>query len=240
MNYMESIKDILKKNLPESIDKQEYRQKVFDLCNRLQVGESRRFSDTKFVKPHNLPLFIQCINEFVKSHNAKVAGAKIVVDEKNCLIVKRQVLPLRRQRKLKNGVIQNSSNDRHPLALNILKFQRYNFNFFSCEEVVFFEYITFKGMKFKDKWFYHSSETIRREAGIKKHSLNSILQRFQQMGILEIEVRGMPRVKYFSLNYSRVMELLPQIFLLNENGQLDAEFRQLLYDFFQPFIENSK
>jgi hypothetical protein len=37
-------------------------------------------------------------------------------------------------------------NDTHPLAINVLKLNRYNYDFFNCEEVVFFEYIIVKGM----------------------------------------------------------------------------------------------
>lgn len=35
--------------------------------------------------------------------------------------------------------------DKHPLSINILKLQRYNFNFLKCEEVVFFEFLVVKG-----------------------------------------------------------------------------------------------
>ena len=41
--------------------------------------------------------------------------------------------------------------DTHPLAINIQKLQRYNYDYFNCEEVVFFEYIVVKGMAFKKK-----------------------------------------------------------------------------------------
>ena len=37
------------------------------------------------------------------------------------------------------------------MGYNILKLNRYNYDFFNCEEVVFFEYIVVKGMAFKKK-----------------------------------------------------------------------------------------
>lgn len=129
--------------------------------------------------------------------------------------------------------------DTHPLAINVLKFQRYNFDFFNCEEVVFFEYIVVKGMAFKKKKeFFHSSETIRFETGIKKHSLNTIIKRFQNLGIISIEVKGMPKVKHFTVHFPKIVELLPQIYQLTENGQLQAVFSKHLADFFAPLVEN--
>ena len=72
----------------------------------------------------------------------------------------------------------NKEKDVHPLAINILKLQRYNSDFFNCEERTFFEYLIIKGMAFKNKEFFHSSETIYIETGIKKHSLKTIIKRF--------------------------------------------------------------
>ena len=77
-----------------------------------------------------------------------------------------------------------------PLALNILKFKNYNFNYFSCEEAIFFEYLIVKGQSFKFKEFFHSTETISSETGIKKHSLNSIIKKFIRREYLEALPRG--------------------------------------------------
>lgn len=129
--------------------------------------------------------------------------------------------------------------DKHPLAINILKFQRYNFKFFSCEEAVFFEYIVIKGKSFtKTGSFFHSSSTIEKETGIKKHSLQSIINRFKDLKIIEVEVKGMPRVKYFSVNFPQIITLLPEIFKLSENSILYADFKTQLFDFFQPLADS--
>lgn len=125
--------------------------------------------------------------------------------------------------------------DKHPLAINVMKLQRYNFNFFSTEEVVFFEYLMVKGSSFKaGKQFYHSTETIFRETGIKKNSLNSIIKRFTELGIIKIEVKGFPKVKHFLVVFPRVMELFSQIYQSSENGKLPSALSKLLFDFFQP------
>lgn len=127
--------------------------------------------------------------------------------------------------------------DKIPFALNVLKFQRYNFNYFSCEEVVFFEYILVKSIAFKQNSFFHSSETIFQETGIKKHSLNSIIKRFEQLGYLTVEVKGMPRVKYFIVNFVKIYEDVGVIYQLEDNGKPLYDFRKLLADYFQPLVK---
>lgn len=128
--------------------------------------------------------------------------------------------------------------DTHPLAINILKLKRYNYNFLNCEEVVFFEYIVVKGMAFKNKEFFHSSETIRKETGIKKHSLKSIISRFESLGIISTEIKGMPRVKYFTVHYPKIIDLIPKIYQLSNNGKLSSEFSKHLSDFFIPLVDD--
>ena len=129
--------------------------------------------------------------------------------------------------------------DTHPLAINIQKLQRYNYDYFNCEEVVFFEYIVVKGMAFKKKKeFFHSSETIRQETGIKKHSLKSIISRFESLGIISTEIKGMPRVKYFTVHFPKIVELIPKIYQLSNNGKLPSDFSKHLSDFFLPLVDN--
>ena len=128
--------------------------------------------------------------------------------------------------------------DKHPLAINIKKLQRYNYNYFCCEEVILFEYLVVKGKSFKFKPFYHSSETIFKETGIKKHSLNTILKRFKELGYISIEVKGMPKVKHFTVHYPKIQEDLAKIYLLEENGKQLYEFRQLLTEYYLTLTEN--
>lgn len=134
-------------------------------------------------------------------------------------------------------MIAKAKKDSHPLAINIRKFQRYNYNYFSCEEVVFFEYLVVKANAFKQVPFYHSSETIFKETGIKKHSLNTIIKRFENLNYISIEVKGMPRVKYFTVHYPKIYDDIRHIYLLDDNGQPLYEFRQLLAEYFLPLVE---
>lgn len=129
-------------------------------------------------------------------------------------------------------------NDANPLAVNIIKLQRYNFKFFSLEEVVMFEYLIVKARAFKFKEFYHSSATIEKETGIKKSKLNSILHRFKRIKILNITVKGRPQVKYFKVDFKKIYSLLNKIYG-NEKEKPFAEIRKLLTDFYKPLAENS-
>lgn len=134
-------------------------------------------------------------------------------------------------------MFSKSKKDKHPLAINIRKLQRYNYSYFGCEEVVFFEYMVVKGNAFKHKPFYHSSETIFNETGIKKHSLNTIIKRFEELGYISTEVKGMPKVKHFTVHYPKIHDDLPKIYVLEENGQPLYDFRQLLAEFYLPLVE---
>src|SRR5688572_6276471 len=114
---------------------------------------------------------------------------------------------------------KRSRQDTVPLAINIIKFQRYNFKFFSSEEVIIFEYFTVKAISFKLKEFYHSSATIEKETGIKRSKLETILHRFVDLKILSITVKGMPKVKWFKVHFKEIYNLLPKIYM-SEKGKL--------------------
>lgn len=127
--------------------------------------------------------------------------------------------------------------DKNPMAVNIQKLQRYNFNFFSLEEVIFFEYLVIKGKAFLFKPFYHSSSTIAAETGIKRNKLESIIKKFQGLHLIKVELKGYPKVKHFLVNYSVIPSLFDKIYQFAENGKLSVENRKLLDDFYKPFVE---
>jgi hypothetical protein len=126
--------------------------------------------------------------------------------------------------------------DKNPLSVNIQKLQRYNFNFFKLEEVVFFENLVVKSKSFKFKPFFHSSETIFKETGIKRNKLDAILERFIDLEILTIEIKGFPKVKHFVVNFEKVQSYLPKIYQSAENGKLPAHITKLLADFYNPYV----
>jgi hypothetical protein len=130
--------------------------------------------------------------------------------------------------------------DKNPLSINIQKLQRYNFNFFKLEEVVFFEYLVVKSKSFKFKPFFHSSETIFKETGIKRNKLDAILKRFIELEILSIEIKGFPKVKHFVVNFEKVQYYLPKIYQSAENGRLHPYITKLLDDFYNPYVISYK
>ena len=131
----------------------------------------------------------------------------------------------------------NIAADKNPTCVNILKLQRYNFKFFSLEEVIFFEYLVVKAKAFGFKQFFHSTETISRETGIKRSKLDSIIKRFYSLGLISVEVKGFPKVKYFKLDFEKVFTLLSKIYKSADNGKLSADMLKLLSDFYNPLVE---
>ena len=130
--------------------------------------------------------------------------------------------------------------DNHPLAVNCLKFQYYNFNFFSCQEIVLFEtLIVLGGISFKKKdEFFHSTKTLTDKTGIKKHTVDKSIERFETLGIIDVEVKGMPRVKFYKMNWDNIIELLPEIYQFDVFRKQFNESTQPLYDFFHQCAEN--
>ncbi len=127
--------------------------------------------------------------------------------------------------------------DKNPLSINIRKLQRYNFEFFSLEEVVFFEYIVVKAPLFKYKEFFHSTSTIEKEIGIKRSKLDSIIIKFSKLGIVTVEVKGFPKVKHFTVNFQQIEKYLSKIYQSAENGKLFAEMSKLLVDYYKPLVD---
>jgi hypothetical protein len=131
----------------------------------------------------------------------------------------------------------NLQADRNPTCVNILKLQRYNFKFLSLEEVIFFEYLVVKAKAFGFGQFYHSTETISGETGIKRTKLDTIIQKFERLGILQVEVKGFPKVKHFKVDFEQIHSLLSRIYQSAENGKLSADMLKLLSGFYNPLVE---
>ncbi|MGV3529140.1 MAG: hypothetical protein ACO1OO_09610 [Flavisolibacter sp.] len=132
----------------------------------------------------------------------------------------------------------NLEKDKNPTCVNIIKLQRYNFKFFSLEEVVFFEYLVVKAKAFGFGQFYHSTETISSQTGIKRTKLDTIIGKFNKLGILHVEVKGFPKVKHFTVDFEQIQALLSQIYQSAENGKLPADMLKLLSGFYNPLVES--
>ena len=132
-------------------------------------------------------------------------------------------------------------NDKHPLAVNIIKYQRYNFAFLNCQEIVLFEtLLVLGGISFKNKEFFHSTQTLSDKTGIKKHSINKILSRFKGLGFIEYQIKGMPKVKHITVLWENIFEQLPDFYQPNENDKQYDDIIKLFIEYFQPLTDTNK
>jgi hypothetical protein len=134
------------------------------------------------------------------------------------------------------------NNDKHGLAINILKFQYYNSNYFNCQEVVLFEtLIVLGGASFAGKKeFFHSTQTLADKTMIKRHTVDRILKKFKTEGIIDYKIKGMPQVKYLRVLWDNVLELLPEIYQFNKVEEYFGGSTKPLIYFYQQFAENDK
>lgn len=101
-------------------------------------------------------------------------------------------------------------------------FKKYDYNFFACDERVFFEGMLIKYKTGGYTRFNWDLSKIMFELGIKRKRLNSIIKRFISLGIIThkfTSIEGKKKRKSsfnqgtcFNINPARVIELLPQIF----------------------------
>ena len=133
-------------------------------------------------------------------------------------------------------------NDNHGLAINILKFQYYNFEFFNCQEIILYETLmVLGGIHFTKKdEFYHSTASLFKKTGIKKHTVNETMIRFKQLGILDYQIKGMPQVKYIRILWDNVLEMLPKIYQFDKVEEYFGGSTQPLIDFYKLLAENKE
>jgi hypothetical protein len=121
------------------------------------------------------------------------------------------------------------------MGVDVLNFMKYNSNFFTCDERVFFITLLVKFKCFDFKPFYWSKEKIFHEVGIKKDRANKIIKKFVELGFLSMElvktkIDGRPmQINYFDIDGGKLIDLLPQI--LHSNEDEDG------YVYTQPDIE---
>ena len=132
--------------------------------------------------------------------------------------------------------------DKHGLAINILKFQYYNFEFFNCQEIILYETLmVLGGIHFtkKDK-FYHSTASLLKKTGITEYTVNKTMIRFKQLGILDYQIKGMPQVKHIKILWSNILQMLPEIYQFDKVEEYFGGSTQTLIDFYQLLGENNE
>ena len=116
--------------------------------------------------------------------------------------------------KQKEFKIDNSISAKYlPLATNHLRLLNYSNRFLKTyEEILLFEFFCTKARAFHCKEFYYSTERIKQETRILRTKQEKAINFFLEIGILEIEIKGYPKTKYFKVNIEKVYELLPEIY----------------------------
>lgn len=119
-------------------------------------------------------------------------------------------------------------------GLRLLSFQKYNSDFFSCDERVFFETLLIKFHSFNFKPFFISYPTIQKELGIKKDRLITISKKFQKLGFLTSEIKTSlienrpSQITYYALDADKIMELLPQIYKRKDFYDIENDLKKYL------------
>ena len=136
----------------------------------------------------------------------------------------------------------NANNDKHGLAINIIKFQYFNLEFFNCQEIVLYETImVLGGISFaKKEEFYHSTQTLAGKTGIKEHSINKILRKFKDLGLIDYQIKGMPQVKHFRIYWDNILEMLPEIYQFDKVEEYFGGSTQPLIDYYKQLAENNE
>jgi len=134
------------------------------------------------------------------------------------------------------------NNDKHGLAINILKFQYFNFEFFNCQEIVLYEtLVVLGGISFtKKEEFYHSTKTLAGKTGIKEHSINKILRRFKELGFIDYQIKGMPQVKHLRILWGNILEMLPEIYQFDKVEEYFGGSTQPFIDYYKQLAENNE
>jgi len=74
--------------------------------------------------------------------------------------------------------------NRHPLAINILKIQEYDFSKTKLEEIVFFEWLVIKRISFGTDTFFYQQRRVTEEIGIKRTKLETLRKDFVKLGLV--------------------------------------------------------
>ena len=111
-----------------------------------------------------------------------------------------------------------------------------------CREIILFEtLVVLGGITYKKKIeFFHSTQKLIEETGIRRHTVDKILQRFIDLGIIELEVKGIPQVKHIKIIWEKILELLPKIYRFDKVEKYFSGSVKSLTDFYQSLAENNK
>lgn len=132
------------------------------------------------------------------------------------------------------------------MGVDVLNFMKYNSDFFTCDERVFFITLLVKFKSFDFKPFYWSKEKMYQELGIKKDRASKIIQKFENLGFLSTElvkakIEGRPmQITYFDIDGGKIIDLLSKILHDEEN---EDGYNYILSDiekYLKPSVKKEK
>lgn len=78
--------------------------------------------------------------------------------------------------------------------------------------------------KLEDGWFYSTVENIENNTTLNEYKQRKAVNKLIKMGVVEVEVKGLPAKRYFRLNEERVVELLD--FQLTNDKTSSSNFKE--------------
>jgi hypothetical protein len=132
------------------------------------------------------------------------------------------------------------------MGVEVLNFMKYNSDFFTCDERVFFITLLVKFKCFDFKPFYWSKEKIFLEIGVKKDRANKIINKFKELGFLSTElvktkIEGRPmQVTYFDIDGGKIIDLLPKILRSDEDNDGNIYTNPDIEKYLKPSIKKKK
>lgn len=132
------------------------------------------------------------------------------------------------------------------MGVDVLNFMKYDSNFFTCDERVFFITLLVKFKSFDFKPFFWSKEKMFQEIGIKKDRASKIIKKFKELGFLSTElvktkIDGRPmQVNYFDIDGGKIIDLLPQILLSDEDEDGNIYTQPDIEKYLKPSIKKEK
>lgn len=133
--------------------------------------------------------------------------------------------------------MQDKDKEFNPFAVNFKRLQQYNFGKLSIDEIILFEYFVMMPQWYNHNPFYHSSEKIYADTGIKRRQQESTIKKFTHWGIISVESKGFPKVKYFTINYGVIQNKLNVIYQFVQNDKLYVQTYKLYGVLYNQFVQ---
>jgi hypothetical protein len=102
-----------------------------------------------------------------------------------------------------------------PIGVNFRKIQVYS-DFFDLEEIILFEFFVMLSVQFGNKQFYQQMKRIQANTRLGKDRIQKVMTRLKSLGILSVQSNTFKNKNLYKINYSKIIDLVPQIYNLKE------------------------